>query len=86
MNTAFDILVFTLGGLLGLFLILSIICISLVLRLLKSLRLVIAKGEHLVDSAETLGETLKRNAGAVGMVRMLLKFVASMNDKKEGKR
>jgi hypothetical protein len=86
MNTAFDILVFTLGALLGLFLILSIICVSLVLRLLKSLRLVIAKGEHFVDNAEMLGETLKRNAGAVGMVRMLLKFVASMSDKKEGKR
>lgn len=46
----------------------------------------VAKGEHFVDSAEMLGETLKRNAGAVGMVRMLLKFVASMSDKKEGKR
>lgn len=86
MNTAFDILVIALGSLLGIFLILSIICVSLVLKLIKSLRLVVAKGEHLVDSAEMLGETLKANAGAVGMVRMLLKFVSHMNDKKEGRR
>ena len=86
MNTAFDILVIALGSLLGIFLILSITCVVLVLRLIKSLRLVVAKGEHLVDSAEMLGETLRNNAGAVGMVRMLLKFVASMNNKKEGKR
>lgn len=86
MNTAFDILVIALGSLLGIFLILSIICVSLILKLVKSLRLVVAKGEHLVDSAEMLGETLKNNAGAVGMVRMLLKFVAHMSDKKDGRR
>lgn len=86
MNTAFDILVIVLSSLLGIFLILSITCVVLTLRLIKSLRLVVAKGEHFVDSAEMLGETLKRNAGAVGMVRMLLKFVASMSDKKERKR
>ena len=82
MNTAFDILVIALGVLLGLFLILSIIAISSILKLLKALRMIVAKGEQLVDSAEAIGETLKRNAGAVGMVRMLLKFVASLNNMK----
>lgn len=82
MNTAFDILVIALGVLLGLFLILSIIAITSVLKLLKALRMIVAKGEQLVDSAEAIGETLKRNAGAVGMVRMLLKFVAGLNNMK----
>jgi len=82
MNTTFDILVIVLSCLLALFLILSIIAISLVLKLLKSLRLVVAKGEHLVDSAEALGEALRQNAGAVGMVRMLLKFVTTLANKK----
>jgi len=85
MNTTFDILVIVLSVLLALFLILSIIAISLVLKLLSSLRQIVAKGEQLVDSAEQLGETLRANAGAVGIVRMLLKFVSSVSNMK-GKR
>jgi hypothetical protein len=75
MNTTFDVLVIVLSCLLGLFLILSIITVALVLKLVSSLRKVVAKGENLVESATELGETLKRNAGAVGMLRMLLKFI-----------
>jgi len=82
MNTAFDVLVIILSATLAIFLILSIIAISLVLKLLGSLRAVVAKGEHIVDSAEELTETLRRNAGAVGLLKLLLKFVATMNNKK----
>jgi biopolymer transport protein ExbB/TolQ len=83
MNTTFDILVIVLGSLLGIFLLLSIISVALVLKLLKSLRQVVAKGEHLVDSAEELGETFKRNAGAVGMLRILMKFMTTVNNMKK---
>jgi hypothetical protein len=83
MNTTFDILVIVLSCLLGLFLILSIISAVLVLKLVKSLRNIVAKGEHLVDSAEMLGETLKRNAGAVGILRLVMKFVGAMNKGKK---
>jgi len=79
MNTTFDILVIVLSCLLALFLILSIITVALVLKLVAALRRVAAKGEQLIDSAEEIGDTLKRNAGAVGILRLLLKFVASMN-------
>jgi len=83
MNTTFDILVIVLSSLLGIFLILSIIAISLVLKLLKSLRQVVAKGEQFVDSAEQIGEALRANAGAVGIVRQLLKFVNMMSNVKD---
>jgi biopolymer transport protein ExbB/TolQ len=83
MNTTFDILVIVLSCLLALFLILSIISAVLVLKLVKSLRQIVAKGEHLVDSAEELGETLRRNAGAVGILRLVMKFIASMNKSKK---
>jgi hypothetical protein len=79
MNTTFDVLVIVLSCLLGIFLILSIIAVALVLRLMKSLRQVVAKGEHFVDSAELLGETLKRNAGAVGIIKTLMKFMNMVN-------
>ena len=72
MNTTFDILVITLSCLLGLFLIISIISAVLVLKLVKSLKAVVAKGEHLVDSAEEIGETLKRNAGAVSLIKTIV--------------
>lgn len=82
MNTAFDILVITLSVLLGIFLILSIVAVSLVLKLLKTLRQIVVKGEQLVDSAEAIGEAFRQNAGAVGILRVLLKFIASINNLK----
>jgi hypothetical protein len=79
MNTAFNVLVIVLSCLLGIFLIISIVSAVLVYKLVKSLRQIVAKGEHLVDSAEALGETLKRNAGAIGILRLVMRFVGSMN-------
>lgn len=82
MNT-YDILVITLSCLLALFLVLSIIGTVLIIKLVKSLRRIAAKGESLVDSAEALGETLKRNAGAAGILRMVMEFVSSLNKSKK---
>ena len=78
-NTAFNILVFTLGCLLGIFLILSIVAVILILRLVAALKSIVVKGEQLVDSAEAIGETLKANAGAVGMVRLLMQAIKTAN-------
>jgi hypothetical protein len=81
MNTplAFNILVWVLGALLGIFLLLSIIVVVLVLRLVAALRQVVAKGEQLVDSAEAIGEALKKNAGAVGVLQLLWKAARTAN-------
>ena len=72
---AYHILVIVLSSLLGIFLILSIIAVAMVLRLIKSLRLIVAKGEQLVDAAEEIGNTFRHNAGAAALVKMLLSFV-----------
>lgn len=86
MNTSFDILVIGLGCLLAIYLILSIIVTVLVLRLVKALREVVAKGEHLIDNAEAIGDVLRRNAGAVGIVRVLLQFMNNMGgSRRKGK-
>lgn len=76
MNTTFDVLVIVLSSLLAIFLIIAIACIVLVYKLLKALRRVAEKGEHLVDSAEELGETLKRNANVVSIVKSLAGLVS----------
>jgi len=78
MNTTFDILVIVLSSLLGIFLIISIVTAVLVYKLVKALRGVVAKGEHLVDSAEEIGEALRRNAGAVSLLKMVMKFVSKV--------
>jgi hypothetical protein len=85
MNTAFDILVFVLGSLLGIFLILSIVTIVLVLRLIAALRAIVAKGEHLVDNAEAIGETIRDHAGAVSVLRMLMHVAGNLNSSKRRK-
>lgn len=81
MNTTFDILVIVLSSLLGIFLLLSIVAVASVIKLVKTLRELVAKGEHLVDSAEAIGEVFTRNAGAAGILKMLLKFITSVSKK-----
>lgn len=73
---AYNILVIVLSVLLGIFLVLSIAVVIGVLRLIKSLRQIVAKGEQLVDAAEEIGNTFKKNAGAAALLKMLLSFVA----------
>jgi cell division septal protein FtsQ len=78
-STAFEVIVVILSVFLFIFLVLSIVVLTLVLKLVKSLRQVVAKGEHIVDNAEELTDTLRRNAGAVNLIKLLMQF---MNKKK----
>jgi len=75
MNTAFDVIVIILSAFLLVYLILSIIVLSMLLKLMKSLRQVVAKGEHLVDSAGEITDTLRRNAGAAALIKLLMSFL-----------
>ena len=74
---AFEIIVVVLSVLLGIFLVISIVTVVLVYKLVKTLREVAAKGGALVDRAEELGQTFAKNAGAVGIIKLLMKFVAT---------
>lgn len=75
MNTAFDVIAIILSSFLFIFLILSIIALVMVMKLVSALKGIVAKGEHLVDSAEDLTDTLRRNAGAVNLVKLLMQFM-----------
>ena len=63
MNTTFDILVIVLSSLLGLFLILSITVTILIFKIVSSIRKIVARGEHVIDSAEAAAEMFKKAAG-----------------------
>lgn len=82
MDTSFDIIVIILSVTLMTFLVLSIIALSMVLKLLKSVQLIVAKGEQLVDTAGAIGEAIKQNAGAAGIVRMLMTFIGNFSNGK----
>lgn len=75
MDTAFNVIVIILSSFLFIFLVLSITVLIMVMKLVSSLRKVAQKGENLVDSMEDLSDSLRRNAGAVGMLRMLMQFI-----------
>jgi cell division septal protein FtsQ len=83
MNTAFNIIVIILSATLFIFLVLSIVVMGMVVKLVKSLRQIVAKGEQLVDSAEAIGDTLRRNAGAVNVARLLMGFVGRFTNEKD---
>lgn len=78
MNTSFDVLVILLSVLLAIYLILSIFVVVMVMRLVMALRQIIAKGEQFVENAEAFSETLRRNAGGVAIVRLLMHFLSGM--------
>ncbi len=80
---AFEILVLILSILLGIFLVLSIVVVSMAVALVRALRQMVTKGEQLVDAAEKLSETLKRNAGATVILKTLLSFVTKVANKKK---
>jgi hypothetical protein len=88
LSTAQQILVIFLATALAIFLVLSIVIAAMVIRLLKTLRLIADKAEHLVESAEAVGNVFKNAAGPLGVFRFLHGLMDTVrskqdNDKKE---
>jgi len=82
MNTSFDILVIVLSCLLGIFLIISILTVVSILKLVASVRAIVAKGEQIVDNAEALAETMRAHSGAVGIIKLFASLVGGRGDDK----
>lgn len=76
LSTAQQILVVVLATALAIFLVLSIVIAILIIRLVKTLQGVAERAEHLVASAEAVGDVIKNAAGPVTVLR----FVRSMVD------
>lgn len=71
MNTSETILVFALGVMLALFLLLSIIILTQVLRLVANLRHITEKAEKFVDSAESVTDLLRKSATPLSLFRFV---------------
>lgn len=76
MNTAEQILVIILAAALALFLILSIIIASQVIRLMRRLQGLADRAQELVDSAESAAEMVRNTVGKLSV----LKFAHSIFD------
>lgn len=71
LSTAQQILVVILSSALALFLILGIVAVIFVIRLVQTLRMIADKAEHIVQSAEAVGDAFKRAAGPLGVFRFV---------------
>lgn len=85
MNTTFDVLVIVLSCLLGLFLILSIIVATFVIKLVSSLKRIVAKGEQVIDSAEAAAEVFKNAAGPLGAFKTVVNLIETVANHKKRK-
>jgi hypothetical protein len=74
---AFEIIVVILSVFLAIFLVTAIVTTVMVYKLVKTLHEVAAKGGAIVDRAEEIGQTFAKNAGAVGLLKLLMKFVTT---------
>lgn len=88
LSTAQQILVIFLSTTLAILLVLSIVIAAMIIRLLKTLRLMVDKAERLVESAEAVGAVIKNAAGPLGLFRLLHGIIDMArskqgNDKKE---
>jgi len=84
MNTTFDVLVIVLGCLLGLFLLLSIIASVLAIKVIGSIKRVVAKGEQVIDSAEAAADMFKRTAGPINAIKTIAHLVETLAKHKKG--
>lgn len=88
LSTTQQVLVIFLSTALAIFLVLAIVIAAMIIRLLKTLRLIAGKAEHLVESAEAVGQVFKTAAGPLGIFRFLHGVMDTVrskqdNDKKE---
>ena len=86
LTTAQQILVIFLVTALGIFLVLGIVIAALVIRLLATLRIIAGKAEHLIESAEAVGNVFKTAAGPLGVFRFLhgvMDMVRAKQDKEK---
>jgi hypothetical protein len=85
MDTSTHVLVIILSVFLALFLLLSIIIATQVVRLLKAVNRVARKAEHIVDSAETVSAMFKDVAGPLAILKVIHNIAQTVQGHKKGK-
>lgn len=76
MTTSEHILVIILSAALALALLLAIIFAILAIKLVQTLRRIANRAEHIVESAESVGEVIRNTASSWGVIR----FIRTVSD------
>lgn len=82
MDLATQILVIIVSSVLTIFLIAGIVVSVLTAKLLKEIRLLIARAEELADSAAQIGEIFKDASGPLALIKLIRNIINSFNKKK----
>lgn len=83
MNTAEQILVIVLATTLAILLVLSIVLVSSLIKLAKTLQLIAMKAENLVDSAEAVGDMVRQTVGHLSIARFIKSMVDMVHHKEK---
>lgn len=82
MTTTDHTILIILTSLLSLFFLLGIVVIIIIIKLLNSVRNVVAKADHVVDSVENAAEVFKNASGKLAVVRLVKNIVDLAHRKK----
>ncbi len=85
LTTVQEILLIILSTALVALLVLGIAIAVMVIRLITMLRLVAAKAEKLVESAEAVGDIFKKASGPLGLLRFVQGLIDVIAKHKKGK-
>ena len=85
LSTTQQILLVILGAALAIFIILSIVVAVLVIRLLQSIRLITAKAEKVIESAEAAAEVFKNASGPIGIFKVVKNMFDMVQQHKRNK-
>lgn len=85
LSTTQQIILIILASALAIFLILSIVIAVMIIRLIATLRLIANKAEHLIESAEHVGEIFKAATNPVGVFRFVQGLFDTMSKRKRTK-
>lgn len=86
LNNAASILVIIISVLLGLVLLLVIVGVIAIMRLIKSVKRIVAKAEDVVDSAEAVGYAFKNVSGPMGALKLIKNIMDLVSESKKGKK
>ena len=85
MSTTDEVLVIILVTLLSVFFLLCIIAVTVIIKLINSLREIVAKADEVIDSVESAAETFKNTQGKMAIFKLINNVIKMSSNKGKNK-
>lgn len=82
---AFEILVIILSVALAIFLLLAIAAAAYTVKVLKHLKSITEKADHVADNIDSVSEFFRKTAGPAAIAKLIANIVDSVRSNKKGK-